>query len=642
MKTRVILALTIAIAASTFAQPFGGNYHRTTHCSGTVRDLSGAPGVGVRVSFYSAGIESGFAEVKTDSNGRYDITPQFSNLADGPINPKNTIIARDLERNLAAIEEFSGERTNVDLTLQPAITIAGSVKDVHGLPLSNAEVEFSFLTSKDHAQSDRQSVIPFESRPIKADEMGSFSISALPQGRDYWIRGIKAKGYGSAFARLEAKDTQTNHYTFPTFVVKLADLKLAGRVLDSDGKPVAGAEVRLNGNGQQEWPTTKSGSDGKFVFDEVCEGEVQLSVDAYIGGPPGIGIFMTSNNGMGVKVQAGDTNVVINIRPNGADVGRTPLHNAAHNGDINAVKLLLAGKANVNAKDNQGMTPLHEAARGGYKDIVELLLANKAEVNAKTKNGWTPLHEAAFGGNKEVVALLLAHGADVNAVNSDVQTPLYWAITYHRSDVAQLLRQHGGLEHGYDVGRLTGTMTNWDVFAIQDAIQKNNLPQVKTLLKNNPSLISSKDEQRRTPLILSALAGHADVMELLLASKSDVNAADMFGRTPLHWAALLGHTNIAVVLLENNADVNAKADGGATPLHYAAQNGFKGVAELLVKSGADINATNNAGHTPLHTAELEIRSNTGAAGTPAARIYTARLQGRKDVAEWLRQHGGHE
>ena len=313
MKARTIFALTIAVTASSFAQSFGENYYQTTHCTGTVRDLSGAPAAGVRVSFYSAGIGTGYAEVKTDSNGRYEITPQYSKLGDGPYNPKNTIMARDLERNLAAIEEFTGARTNVDLTLQPAIIITGSVKDVQGLPVRNAEVEFSFLTSKDHAPSSMQRAIAIESQPIKTDETGSFSISALPQGRDYCIYGIKAKGYGSTIAQVEAKDTQTNHYTFLPFMVKLANLKLAGWVLDSDGKPVANAEVRLFENGQLEWPTAKSNSDGNFVFDEVCEGQVLLSAFAFSGGSLGQGEFMTSGSGNEIKSNAGDTNIVIRL-----------------------------------------------------------------------------------------------------------------------------------------------------------------------------------------------------------------------------------------------------------------------------------------------------------------------------------------
>src|ERR1035441_6479191 len=96
--------------------------------------------------------------------------------------------------------------------------------------------------------------------------------------------------------------------------------------------------------------------------------------------------------------------------------GITPLYWAADRGNKDVVELLLASKAEVNAKANDGRTPLHAAsAHDDHRDVVELLLANKAEVNAKDKDGWTPLHFAALVGHKDVAELLLANRADVNA-----------------------------------------------------------------------------------------------------------------------------------------------------------------------------------------------------------------------------------
>ena len=90
------------------------------------------------------------------------------------------------------------------------------------------------------------------------------------------------------------------------------------------------------------------------------------------------------------------------------------------------------------------MTPLHLAAISGHKKVAELLLANKAEVNAKDKTGQTPLHRAAANGHKDVVELLLANKAEVNAKDNDGYTPLQAARGHE--DVAALLRQHGGHE----------------------------------------------------------------------------------------------------------------------------------------------------------------------------------------------------
>jgi protocatechuate 3,4-dioxygenase beta subunit len=470
--------------------------------TGTVRDASGIPAAGVLVLFHPGQYPDApdYAEVKTDKSGRYEMILKLSRETmawDGEISPTNFILARSLERNLAAIQEFAAFPTNLDLTLQPGITLSGSVKNSEGAPVTNATVNLSILAGG--------SIPKLSPRPTKVDAQGSFTFPALPQGREYYFfQGITAKGSGTAGGRLKAEDSKTNHYEFPAFVLERADRILAGRVLDEDGHPLAGADVRFGGKGQQEWPTTKSDRHGNFFFDAVCEGEVHLSATAFIDGPPGEGIFLTDGGGSGVKAQAGDTNIVITLRDTSGR-SRTPLHNAAQNGDLEKVKallkknpglvsskgtnsyggtmslrggtalhlaarkgdmamvaLLLTSNADVNATDNDGRVPLHEATSGGHADVVELLLAHGADVNARANNGFTSLHWAALFGHADVAEVLLAHGAEVNAMNNNGATPLYWALYNGRKDVAELLRQHGALEQGYEAGPPPGATTNWD------------------------------------------------------------------------------------------------------------------------------------------------------------------------------------
>jgi ankyrin repeat protein len=71
---------------------------------------------------------------------------------------------------------------------------------------------------------------------------------------------------------------------------------------------------------------------------------------------------------------------------------------------------------------------------------------------------------------------------------------------------------------------------------------------------------------------------------LLLANKADVNA-NAHGMTPLHEAAFRSHKDVVTLLLANKADVNAKDGSGHTPLFYAVGGGKKDVAELLRQHG---------------------------------------------------------
>jgi ankyrin repeat protein len=187
--------------------------------------------------------------------------------------------------------------------------------------------------------------------------------------------------------------------------------------------------------------------------------------------------------------------------------------------------------------------------------------------------------------------------------------------------------------------------------SIHDAAAGGDLAEVKTLLKKDPKLVSSRDIKARTALMYAAVSGHKDIAELLLAYKADVNAKDNDDETPLHWAA---NKDVAELLLANKAEVNAKGSVGWTPLHAAVTNKHKDVAELLLASKADINSKDSDGNTPLHwaafdgykdVAELllahraEVNAKNNKGETP---LHWAADRGFKDVVELLRQHGGRE
>ena len=128
--------------------------------------------------------------------------------------------------------------------------------------------------------------------------------------------------------------------------------------------------------------------------------------------------------------------------------GWIALQSAVFGGHKEIVELLLTNKVDVNYKDNWGRTPLHVAAENGYTEIAALMLANKADVNAKNSDGDTPLHIAVglpFGlGHKDLVVLLLANKAEINAKDNSGKTPLDYALLHNDQDMADLLRQHGG------------------------------------------------------------------------------------------------------------------------------------------------------------------------------------------------------
>jgi ankyrin repeat protein len=133
--------------------------------------------------------------------------------------------------------------------------------------------------------------------------------------------------------------------------------------------------------------------------------------------------------------------------------GQRPLHQAIAAGHAEIAKLLIESGANVNATNNFNATPLGLAADKS-ESIVKLLIDNGADVNAKNTMGTTALHGAASSGNKIVAELLIANGADVNAKFQGFETPLDSAeelagdetpeMLAAKKEIANLLRKLGG------------------------------------------------------------------------------------------------------------------------------------------------------------------------------------------------------
>ena len=91
-----------------------------------------------------------------------------------------------------------------------------------------------------------------------------------------------------------------------------------------------------------------------------------------------------------------------------------------------------------------GESSIHDAAYQGNIEAVKQHIAAGTDVDAKTDDGRTPLHFAAFPGQKEIAELLIAKGADVNAKDEDGDTPLDWADRRNQTATTALLRKHGG------------------------------------------------------------------------------------------------------------------------------------------------------------------------------------------------------
>jgi hypothetical protein len=121
------------------------------------------------------------------------------------------------------------------------------------------------------------------------------------------------------------------------------------------------------------------------------------------------------------------------------------LHDAARDGDIDQVQLLLSRGANVNEKNRMGWTPLHTAIRNRRLALIEPLIAKGADINAADNRGQTPLMAAIYIGQKDAVELLIAKGADVNLMAGG-DNALSLAKKRRNTEIVDLLVKHGAKE----------------------------------------------------------------------------------------------------------------------------------------------------------------------------------------------------
>ena len=177
------------------------------------------------------------------------------------------------------------------------------------------------------------------------------------------------------------------------------------------------------------------------------------------------------------------------------------LHDAAREGDISQLQLLILKGADVNAKDKTNFTPLFYAAVGGKKQASEILIGAGADVNMTDQYGNTPLHYAALGGHYDTCELLVAKGADVGAKNQTGGTALVMAKQGNHDRVVELLSKHeakaGTVARTEDRITAQNKAANTDYVAELNKLGMAGRPQRSALLRKGNRTLCRKAQGLR-------------------------------------------------------------------------------------------------------------------------------------------------
>jgi len=195
-----------------------------------------------------------------------------------------------------------------------------------------------------------------------------------------------------------------------------------------------------------------------------------------------------------------------------APAGGGTLIDAVYNEDLAAVKKLIAEGANVNMrKADDGSTPLHVAVFVCNIEIVKVLLAAKADVNAKDNKGQTPVF--------------------LTTLPMESLKPIYdfvGGLTQKKFDLVRIAKDR------VEVGKILGAGGNAPgPAALSDAVFKEDLVAVKQLIAAGADVNAPKPDDGSTPLHWAVFVCNIKIVEALVAAKANVNAKNKKGETPL-------------------------------------------------------------------------------------------------------------
>ncbi|XP_014230777.1 serine/threonine-protein phosphatase 6 regulatory ankyrin repeat subunit B-like [Trichogramma pretiosum] len=336
-----------------------------------------------------------------------------------------------------------------------------------------------------------------------------------------------------------------------------------------------------------------------------------------------------------------DCNVDVNQKiRSGKRKGYTPLHFAVMYNRLDTVRLLLDNGASVelpNAVDNS--TPLHMAFECQNKKITEELisrldkncsnLTNKRGIShffiACTTNnteivqhfindgaeicnyidyadsiykGYTPLHFSAQYGSIETTKLLLDTNPQCLFMDTAPVAPLHLAFRYGHNDIIDLL-----LKIYNTVYQCKSSRNTFDISHLHIACYRNNIENVKTLLKFNQALLQQRFWENSfvgyTPLHVAVEQQNIETIKLLLEDWAEIDARDSFGSTPLHLVCQGSQVGIKMLQRKLLKLIKAGDFDKVIDSIISASKQWKIIKLLMSSKNKNVNLVDNFGRTPL-------------------------------------------
>jgi len=190
------------------------------------------------------------------------------------------------------------------------------------------------------------------------------------------------------------------------------------------------------------------------------------------------------------------------------------LHRAAWRGDLPQLKALIAGGADLDARDAMGRTPLHVATYARQAEAIGVLARAGARLDALENDRYDAVTIAAVADDVPTLALLLSLGANPGQTTSRYDGTALIAAAHlgHDEVVRRLIAAGAPLDH---VNNL-----HWTALIEAIVLGDGGPRHQRTLvaLVDAGANLQLADRQGHTPLQLATARGYGAMVEKLRAA----------------------------------------------------------------------------------------------------------------------------
>ncbi|XP_062377567.1 ankyrin repeat and SAM domain-containing protein 6-like [Sardina pilchardus] len=204
------------------------------------------------------------------------------------------------------------------------------------------------------------------------------------------------------------------------------------------------------------------------------------------------------------------------------------------------------------------VTPLLVACQLGHEGMVRLLLEWGADATFAQKcTGWSALMLATAAGKVSVAQQLVERGAHPDHLNALAKTAFELALQLKHKEVKNYLDAITTVRPQSDDEKRRP-----DIFR---ALKLGNTQLVREILDEEPAQVNVANADGASPLMLAAVSGHLEMVQLLADHSADTDKQDtVHGWTALMQATYHGNKDVVKYLLGQGADVNLRAKNGYT------------------------------------------------------------------------------